>query len=235
MADAPKPKPKAGGKPPAKPAEGAAPSPILEYVFWVVLIFFLLSLLPGLLGTSGNIGVLTALADFFSAFVPTLGFIALFVTLLFGMALIYVFNLNSQLMTKARQSLRSAGEESAAAAVSTGNLTRVQSPLGQPNERWQNVVNHIESSNSSDWRLAIIEADIILEEMLEKMGYHGAGVGEMLKSVEKSDFSTLDLAWEAHKTRNNIAHQGGDFVISHEEALRVIDLYKQVFHEFYYI
>ena len=80
-----------------------------------------------------------------------------------------------------------------------------------------------------------MEADIMLEEMLNKMGYKGNGIGEMLKQIEESDFITLNKAWEAHKVRNNIAHRGGDQVLSKDEAERVVGLYKKVFEEFYYI
>ncbi len=103
------------------------------------------------------------------------------------------------------------------------------------NEKWTKILTHIESANANDWALAIIEADIILGEILEKMGYHGEGIGEMLKSAEKGDFKTLDQAWEAHKIRNAIAHQGSDFAMNQREAKRVIGLYRQVFEEFYYV
>lgn len=103
------------------------------------------------------------------------------------------------------------------------------------NEKWTKVLTHIESVNSNDWMLAIIEADIILGEILEKMGYQGESIGEKLKRVERADFQTLDQAWEAHKVRNAIAHQGSDFVIDQREAKRIVGLYRQVFEEFFYI
>jgi hypothetical protein len=103
------------------------------------------------------------------------------------------------------------------------------------NFKWQRVVDHLESDNLSDWKLAIIEADIILNEMLDRMGYHGETVGEKLKQVEKSDFLTIEKAWEAHKIRNLIAHEGADFVLTKKEAVRVIELYKDVFEEFFFI
>lgn len=102
-------------------------------------------------------------------------------------------------------------------------------------ERWKNVMRHAESENQNDWRQAIIEADIILGEILDKMGYQGESIGEKLKRVEKADFTTLDFAWEAHKVRNVIAHEGSNFVLSQHEAKRVIGMYRKVFEEFFYI
>lgn len=103
------------------------------------------------------------------------------------------------------------------------------------NEKWEQVLKLLESDSASDWKLAILEADIMLEEILDKMGYDGDTIGEKLKNVEQSDFETLDYAWEAHKIRNAVAHEGSDFLLNQREAKRTIALYKKVFEEFYYI
>jgi len=102
-------------------------------------------------------------------------------------------------------------------------------------EKWQKILELVESSNPNDWKTAIIDADIILEDMMGRMGYQGQDLGEKLKSVEKSDFETLDNAWQAHKVRNRIAHSGSDFVLTPTEARQTIDLYRRVFEEFHYI
>jgi len=103
------------------------------------------------------------------------------------------------------------------------------------NKRWENVMRHIESPNQNDWKQAIIEADVILDSLLNKMEYRGDSVGEKLKRVNKGDFKTLDEAWEAHKMRNQIAHEGSTVALSQYEAKRIINLYKKVFEEFYFI
>ncbi len=103
------------------------------------------------------------------------------------------------------------------------------------NERWLAVLKHLDTDSQAEWKAAILEADIILDEMTVKMGYHGENLGERLKGVEKSDFLTIDQAWEAHKVRNIIAHQGSDYILTKREAKRVIDLYRQVFEEFKFI
>ena len=102
-------------------------------------------------------------------------------------------------------------------------------------KRWQRVVDHVTSERESDWRLAVLEADVLLDEMVTHLGYHGDSLGEKLKSIEKSDFTTLDKAWEAHAVRNNIAHQGGTFVLTEREAKRIVELYEEVFREFRFI
>lgn len=105
----------------------------------------------------------------------------------------------------------------------------------QKNTRWEQIVEHASSDNPNDWRQAIIECDIMLDEMATIMGYKGEGLGEKLKQIERSDFQTLDLAWEAHKVRNQIAHAGSNFMLTQRETRRVIDLYRQVFEEFKFI
>ncbi len=103
------------------------------------------------------------------------------------------------------------------------------------NDRWEHVLQLVSNENPGDWRVAIVEADIMLDSLLIAMGHHGETLGDRLKGIEKSDFQTLDLAWEAHKIRNRIAHSGSDFILTHREAKRVIDLFRQVFEEFDYI
>jgi hypothetical protein len=101
--------------------------------------------------------------------------------------------------------------------------------------RWEKIVKLSESENSSDWRLAIIEADIMLDELLQNLQLPGDTMGEKLKAVEKSDFTTLEYAWEAHKARNNITHEGNNFLLNQRETARIISLYEAVFKEFFII
>ena len=49
--------------------------------------------------------------------------------------------------------------------------------------RLDDVLTHIASPNPNDWKLAIIEADIILDDALKQYGYVGNSLGEKLKSI----------------------------------------------------
>lgn len=111
--------------------------------------------------------------------------------------------------------------------------TKTSSGSGElRNADWDKVLKNVESTNDSDLRLAILEADIMLGTLLDNMGLPGDTIGDKLKAVEKSDFTTVDKAWEAHKIRNQVAHEGVSFALSQHEAKRVIALYQDVFEEF---
>jgi hypothetical protein len=116
-----------------------------------------------------------------------------------------------------------------------GEIIVAKGTAEKKREKWNKLVDLASSENESDWRLAILEADTMLDDMVDVMGYKGDGLGEKLKQIERSDFNTLDKAWDAHKIRNTIAHAGSDYVLTQREVRRVIDLYKQVFEEFEFI
>jgi len=103
---------------------------------------------------------------------------------------------------------------------------------GVKNERWHDVLSHIDSDRMNDWKLAIIEADILLEELLDKIGLPGATVGDKLKNASPTSFRTVNQAWRAHNVRNRIAHEGTEFELSQIEAQETIAQYKMVFDEF---
>lgn len=87
----------------------------------------------------------------------------------------------------------------------------------QVNTRWQSIANHFASTNPNDWRAAIMDADVMLEELVTSLGYTGESLGAKLTSIRLQDFPTLQIAWEAHKIRNKIAHEGTTYVLNERE------------------
>lgn len=98
--------------------------------------------------------------------------------------------------------------------------------------RWNTIVEEAGSDDERKWRLAILEADIMLNELLDVLGYRGETMADKMKQADRSTFHSIDAAWEAHRVRNQIAHQGSAHLLSARDARRVITLYEQVFREF---
>lgn len=105
------------------------------------------------------------------------------------------------------------------------------SAAGDTSPRWQHIQSLMEGSSKSEWREAITEADIMLDDALARRDYAGEGVGDKLKNIQRGDLATLDDAWEAHKVRNQIAHEGSAFDLSEELAHRTMQRYESVFRE----
>ncbi|MEI6041996.1 MAG: hypothetical protein WCQ00_00290 [bacterium] len=204
--------------------------------------------------TTDSTGFINQALDSFNSLFNMVIFFSVFLILFFLLASFYLKNKQKEIVTLYKTSLpkgyiasisSTAGSQSGVSqggvgeGVSEGGTDLsagkpVLNPSGE-NKKWEDILGHIASTNSSDWRMAILEADILLYEMLDQMGYDGDTIADKLKAIESSDFNTLDLAWRAHKVRNTIAHEGSSYELSHEQAQNTIDLYRKVFAEFYFI
>jgi hypothetical protein len=170
---------------------------------------------------AGDVVTLGGIFSFASVVWTIIVVLAYLVSILFLVLYVYASvrrNLDTQLQT---QMLRD--EEKLYSQLYRGTMK---------SNRLEDVFAHSESSNPNDWKLAIIEADIILDDILKKQGYAGNSLGERLKSIAPSQLESLQDAWEAHKVRNNIAHQGADFILTQRLAQETITKYQRVFTEF---
>lgn len=149
--------------------------------------------------------------------------ISLAVSLILGALIIYCAVRILQIRSHERRKFDAAAHTVAAQDVSRTQL------------RWNRVIEQAFSDNEQNWRLAILEADIMLNELLDLLGYKGDTMGDKMKRVEKGDFNSIDQAWDAHKVRNSIAHQGSERLLNQREVHRVIGLYENVFREFKFI
>lgn len=98
-----------------------------------------------------------------------------------------------------------------------GHFVKPQVSEDRINVRWQTILQHFNSPNPNDWRAAIIDADVMLEELITGMGYTGEGLGAKLTSIRLNDFPTLQSAWEGHKMRNIIAHEGASYNLTERQ------------------
>lgn len=110
-------------------------------------------------------------------------------------------------------------------------LAKQKEGARKENPRWHYVITLVESPNESDWRVAILEADTMLDEILTEKGYAGETLGEKLELLRSGGLSTIQYAWDAHLVRNQIAHTGSDYSLTQNEARRVVKMFGNVFGE----
>ena len=99
------------------------------------------------------------------------------------------------------------------------------------NETWESIRGKLLSETESEWRIGIIEADIYLDRVLDIKGVPGDTLGDKLKNVSPSILPSVQVAWEAHKVRNRIAHDGADFSLTMPEVRRVYSYFEIVFRD----
>ncbi len=235
---------------------GGGSSPIIDAIFWILLVLVAFSVLKGVFSSFGFSFALPSAAAFFEFVFNKVQIYSVFLSLVFFIGIIY-FNFKlGELAHQSHHRIHGHGGHSdnhpkahdqndndapiphfdpSPMAHSVAHSTPAFSEKHTQNKRWEMVQSRLTSMNEGDWRLSVIEADIILNDMLQKMGLPGAGVAEKLKSASKSNFHTLDDAWQAHKLRNRIAHEGASFHLTQEDAKQTVLLYKKVFDEFYFI
>ena len=216
---------KPSGKPPAKaPAPAASPwasvsaPKTAEIVIAIVLLLAALPLLSNMFfPPEGGGAVATAL----SSLIETLKMISTVVSMAALVVAVYAYFKIQDITAEEKRKL--------------GLVLNWSTERKQKNVRWERVEKYMLSANPSDWKIAILEADNMLDEIVERMGYKGATLGERMKTIEASDFPYLDETWQAHKLRNAIAHKGTDYPLTKSEADQAITTYHRVFKESGYI
>jgi hypothetical protein len=97
-------------------------------------------------------------------------------------------------------------------------------------KRWEKIAVRLESGNPSQYKVAILEADALADEILLGIGYNGSNMTERLSSIQEGQLETKSLLEDAHAIRNRIVHEK-DFVIERDETERLLGEYREFFDE----
>ena len=95
---------------------------------------------------------------------------------------------------------------------------------------WRQIQTRLQSAEQNQWKLAILEADHILNEILKMSGYLGSKLEDKLDLITPAQLANVDEVRNAHGFRDKIA-KDPTFSISKEEALEIIEIYKKSFVE----
>lgn len=95
-------------------------------------------------------------------------------------------------------------------------------------KKWQKIQARLETASEAEYKLAIIEADGMLNDILLRMGFRGETLGDRLKILTSAVIPNLDDIWKAHQTRNNVVHDP-DYQLTSKEARRTLEIYQETF------
>ncbi|MDO8663779.1 MAG: hypothetical protein Q7K28_03010 [Candidatus Wildermuthbacteria bacterium] len=91
---------------------------------------------------------------------------------------------------------------------------------------WLKIKARMDTGIESEYKLAVIEADAMLDDTLKRMGFGGESLGERLERLTIASLPNLEEIKAIHNVRNNIVHDP-DYRLSLEEARRVIAVFEK--------
>lgn len=92
--------------------------------------------------------------------------------------------------------------------------------------KWDALIKKAETAGPGGYAMSLIEADILLEDTMGRLGFLGKNLAERLRSAAPGELPNANDIWEAHKLRNKIAHEP-NFRLSKEETIKALGAYKK--------
>jgi len=97
-------------------------------------------------------------------------------------------------------------------------------------KEWLKTSKRLESGREDEYKLALIEADGLLDDVLRKMGYKGDNIADRLKQLDKTILPNLEQVQEAHNIRNNVVHDP-DYKLNQELAKKSLGIYEKALQD----
>lgn len=97
-------------------------------------------------------------------------------------------------------------------------------------KKWQKIKKRLKKENEAEYKLALIEADKTLDDILKKMGYGEESLNEKLKRLSSNDVSNLEELLKANEICENIVHDP-DYRLNKEKAEEIISIFEKSFKD----
>ena len=97
-------------------------------------------------------------------------------------------------------------------------------------ERWRSILEKFQGASPESIRLAVIDADSLVDDALKQMGIPGDHMADRLSQFSPEEISSLNSVWRAHRYRNEIVHTPG-FAVSPEDAQEALGQYEAFLKE----
>ena len=97
--------------------------------------------------------------------------------------------------------------------------------LREVSKQWNKIKKKTESGLESDYKLAIIDADDLLVEVLDNRGYEGKDFNETIKKASGLITPILNDVLQAHEVRNSIVYDP-NYKLSADQLKKVLSTYE---------
>ncbi|OGZ26698.1 MAG: hypothetical protein A2365_04050 [Candidatus Nealsonbacteria bacterium RIFOXYB1_FULL_40_15] len=105
-------------------------------------------------------------------------------------------------------------------------------PLGMKTKfkKLESAHKKLSAGKESEYKMAVIEIDEFLKEVLQKMGYEGEMLNDILKQIDSKILPSIDRVKEVHEIRNSIVHDPSRH-LTKDQAANMVRVYEQALSE----
>lgn len=90
--------------------------------------------------------------------------------------------------------------------------------------RWMTIEQQLKKDEESSYHLAVLNADKLFDHAMREKGFSGKVMADRLRHAQDR-LSNRDAVWNAHKLRNQIAHEP-DSKATYDDARRALGAFK---------
>lgn len=98
--------------------------------------------------------------------------------------------------------------------------------LRKTEKEWRKIKTRLETEMESENKLAIIEADKMMDDILSQMGFKGRDLSEKLEKLTGESLPNIEEVKKVHKIRNDIIHDP-TYKLSVEETKKALLVYEK--------
>ncbi len=96
---------------------------------------------------------------------------------------------------------------------------------------WHKIVHRSKEPDETEWKMAILEADKLLDDVLRSSGYNQATADARFAALTSESVANYEQVIQAHEIRGKIS-KDLEFTLTHAEAIEVLKIYKKALREF---
>ena len=93
-------------------------------------------------------------------------------------------------------------------------------------KEWKKILKKQESGSEAEYKLAIIEADSLLDEVLKRMGHTEETIEEKIKTILSSEIKNIEELKEARKTRSSVVYDP-DYELALGKTKETLKIYEE--------
>jgi len=91
--------------------------------------------------------------------------------------------------------------------------------------KWNKIIKRLKKGKDAELKLAVIDADQMVTDVLNKIGYPGETLGESLSKIDTEILTNLEEVKEAHGIASSVMHDP-NYHLDADSAEKVLRAYK---------